>query len=98
MTRSLSAEQFAQNYYPSEYGASWRHVRNSADFHRPEPGLLNHEEMVESVKKHGIKEPVQVYQGYVVDGHHRVLAAIDAKVPIPYEHAPSEMYEGQIKR
>jgi hypothetical protein len=94
---SLSSSQFAKTYKPSEYGASWSEVRGSEEFHRPIEGAMSHEEMVSDVKKHGVRSPVMVYGGRVVDGHHRVLAAMDAGQAIPFEHSPSELYEGQIK-
>ena len=58
---------------------------------------MSHEEMVKDVKEHGVRTPVMVHKGHVVDGHHRALAAMDAGQAIPFEHSPSELYEGQIK-
>jgi hypothetical protein len=94
---SLSANQFAKTYQPSEYGATWSEVRGSEEFHRPIEGTMSHEEMVKDVKKRGVHTPVMVYGGRVVDGHHRALAAMDAGQAVPFEHSPSELYEGQIK-
>jgi ParB-like chromosome segregation protein Spo0J len=97
MNKNLSPKQFARLYKPSEYGSTWSEVVSNEDFHRPVEGSLSHEDMVKSIKKDGLKEPIQVFQGHVVDGHHRAAAAIEANKRIRVQEAPSEMYEGQIK-
>lgn len=93
---SLSAAQFAKKFKPSEYGHTWSEVGKDPEFHRPEEGSLSHKEMVSNIKEHGVHTPVMVYGGRVVDGHHRVLAAMEAGQAIPYQHSPSELYEGQV--
>ena len=97
---SLSPDQFTSKYRPSEYGRTWKQVGKSWDFHQAEGEddipSLNHKDLVRDLRENGMREPVQVYKGHVVDGHHRTVAAKDAGVPIHFEHAPSEMYEGQI--
>lgn len=99
MNQNLSPKQFTRIYKPSEYGETWSDVPHDPEFHHvADESNFSHEDMVESLKMTGMQVPVQVYKGHVVDGHHRVVAAIDANVPIKFEHAPSEMYEGQIKR
>ena len=98
MTKVLSAIQFAKTYKPSEYGDSWSEVPHNEEFKKfTDPDQLSHDEMVKDVATHGIKEPVQVYKGHVVDGHHRAAAAIEANVDIPFQKTKSPMYEGQIE-
>ena len=100
----LSPDQFRSAYLPSEYGADWDSVQKHAsgsncsgirEFDAYGRGL--NEQLRSSVKEGGIHTPVQVYQGFVVDGHHRVAAALSSGVQIPVEEAPSEAYEGQIE-
>lgn len=93
----MSASDFAATFSPSEYGESWEDVAHSEDFHHPVEGAPSHEELTADVRERGVTDPVQVYRGHVVDGHHRVAAALAAGADVPYEHAPSEMYEGQIR-
>jgi hypothetical protein len=95
--RVYSPSEFVEAFKPSEYGETWDEVVGSEEFHRPEEGRMSHAEMVESIRNSGVTEPVQVHNGYVVDGHHRAAAAIAAGAQITVEKAAGEMYEGQIK-
>jgi len=90
---------FTAQFKPSEYGQTWQDVTGNEDFSKTiDEEALSHSDLVASIKQHGVKEPIQVYNGYVVDGHHRVAAAIDADADIPFENASSELYEGQIPK
>lgn len=92
------SRQFSQIFKPSEYGATWSEVPHNEDFNKVvDEQNFSHKDMMESLQKAGMKEPVSVYKGHVVDGHHRVAAAIDSGTPVRWEVAPSELYEGQIR-
>ena len=93
------SRQFEKIFRPSEYGETWSDVPHSEEFHKViDEGNMTHADMVESVKKSGVQVPVSVHKGYVVDGHHRVAAAIESNTPVRWEVSPSEMYEGQIPK
>ena len=44
------------------------------------------EELVEDVRKHGVREPVKVFEGMVLDGWHRYTAAVVAEKECRLEH------------
>lgn len=99
----LSPEQFRANYRPTEYSKDWdgvvRHVRHAnccGINERDEHGRGLNDSMRSSIKHEGIREPVQVKDGWVVDGHHRAAIALSVGANIPVEHTDHEMYEGQI--
>jgi ParB-like chromosome segregation protein Spo0J len=39
----------------------------------------------DSVEEHGVQAPVTVHEGRVLDGHHRVLAALATGRDVPYK-------------
>ena len=86
--KPLSAQQFAEQVLPREYSNTWtgvQKVRRAAD-----PEKFN--ALVESIRKEGVREPVQVSAGlhpihkkpFLYNGHHRVAAALEAGAEIPY--------------
>jgi ParB-like chromosome segregation protein Spo0J len=42
------------------------------------------DDLVADVRKHGIREPIWLYQGKILDGRNRYLAAQSARVPCPH--------------
>lgn len=94
--RHLSPEQFMATYEPGDYGdekghiPAWHEVTQHPAFHRPLAGRDTHggnfHELVASLKENGMREPVEVDDdfGQVLDGHHRVLAAAQAGVPVKF--------------
>jgi uncharacterized ParB-like nuclease family protein len=84
---AISPQQFAEQVHPREGGKTWDEV---VEKHKTkDPEAFN--SLVESVRKEGIQEPVQVSarvfksgNPFMYNGHHRVAAAIHAGVDIPY--------------
>ena len=74
---------------PSEYKSGesasmmWKRVSKETD-----PTLIN------SIKSEGIREPVKVSNGVIVDGHHRIYAAnqIDPEMEIPVD-VPKNIFD-----
>lgn len=97
VNRNLNPDEFSEQFRPSEYGESWDDVdyNLSQDEDDSGPWIRN---LTSDLGERGIHTPVQVHRGFVIDGHHRVTAARRAQVDIPYEQAPSELYEGQTSR
>jgi hypothetical protein len=91
MALCLSPQQFASRFKPTEYEEDWEGVKDvslnelpSASGHK-----YDHAALVADVKEHGVREPVEVSKGgWVENGHHRVIAAIDARADIPYKYVP----------
>ena len=99
MNRNLSPDEFSQQFLPSEYGPTWEDVEGAMDEDEGDEEFHSRawiDRLTPDVQEHGVREPVQVFRGHVVDGHHRVVAARRADQSIPYEEAPSELYEGQL--
>ena len=81
----MSAEKFAATHRPTEYDENWDGMHASCSF----SSNYDHDELVAWLKASGMLEPVCVSRGgWVEDGHHRVVAALDAGVPVRYEHVP----------
>jgi hypothetical protein len=85
---ALSAQQFAAQVHPREYGKTWDEV---AEKHKSkDPEAFN--SLAESVRTEGIQEPVQLSAAesgvtgnpFMLNGHHRVAAAIHVGADIPY--------------
>ena len=85
---ALSAQQFAEQVHPREYGGTWDEVAEKHKSKDPEA----FSSLVESVRTEGIQEPVQISAAvsgvtnnpFMLNGHHRTVAAIHAGVDIPY--------------
>lgn len=88
MNSNLSPEQFTAQFSPGAWDADdWAGVGSNLDLEdREHMASLEH-----SVSKEGVRDPVRVTpedprskHRYVVDGHHRVVAAMRTGKPIPY--------------
>lgn len=94
--RSMHPDDFTENYEPGDYGDEQGHLPNWDDidqhpgFHGKRPGRETHggnfTKLVQSLSEHGMRTPVEVDEmsGQVRDGHHRVMAARHAGVPVRY--------------
>lgn len=49
-----------------------------------EVGRARQEGLVDSLRSSGMQTPVSVHNKRVIDGHHRVVAALEAGVPVKY--------------
>ena len=87
----LNPDQFMKEYHPGEYAHKWRGVASNREFLKGEPI----KDLIENVAEHGVQNPVKVYKGTVVDGHHRVIAAAVAGKEIPFEVTEDTTYEPQ---
>lgn len=84
----LSAEQFAESITPREYSSTWEGIQESRKEKNPE----KYNNLVESIRNEGVKNPVQVSatvsedtgKPFVYNGHHRVAAALEVGADIPY--------------
>lgn len=75
----LSHRQFAEQFEPGE-DDRWSRTAERVR------GTPRYRAIVEDIKRQGVTEPVSVHNTWVANGHHRVVAAMDAGRPIPYEH------------
>lgn len=96
----MEAREAAARFVPSEYGWDWDtagQVTTHGRFERREPGDPTWREFVADIAINGMREPIQVLDSiWVTDGHHRLLAALEAGADIIWETAPDELYEGQV--
>lgn len=92
----LSPAEFQAQFQPSEYGSSWGAAAEVIRSEPPHEFTPSHEELVADVRARGIDVPVMTHRNYVVDGHHRVVAAMDAGREISFERSPFPLYEGQV--
>ena len=91
MAMKLPARKFVQAYPPSQYAATWHGVNASRQFHVvPDKFNEHHAKMVQELRKQGIAKGVRVHDGRVVDGHHHVVAAIEANVPIKFKEVSAK--------
>lgn len=49
-----------------------------------EVGYLNQMALTDALRRDGMSTPVEVFENSVINGHHRVLAALDAGVPVKF--------------
>lgn len=75
----------------------WMHEETKNRIHRAwqeedydEVGRARQQGLVESLRSSGMQDPVTVYKNRVIDGHHRVLAALEADVPVKYREFSTE--------
>lgn len=89
---AMNPSQFREHAIPREYSPDWDKISSTDSFNKNR----DFPSMVESVKKEGVKTPVVLVpwnrehpnypkaQGIVFDGHHRIAAALQAGVDIPF--------------
>ena len=93
----LKAKAFMKSYRPSEYHTNWAGMMASPAFRSGNPTA---QDLSKDIAKHGVHDPVLVHpEGYVVNGHHRVVAAGWAKAEVPYQEVPDpEYYQSQVAK
>ena len=75
------ASEIMGRWRPGSYDPPWTWDDEAADL--DSRGELA--DLTESVREHGVREPVLLAgDGRVWDGHHRVIAAYRAQRPVPY--------------
>jgi hypothetical protein len=83
----MPADRFAATHRPTEYDEDWDGMLSRETF----SSSYDHPALVADLKANGMLEPVGVSRGgWVEDGHHRVVAALDAGIPVRYTRVPRE--------
>lgn len=98
----MTAPEIKARYHPSDYSelahgnveTMWKiksHEANTGlegDSRIKNPGRVHDKTLVESVKTHGVVNPVLLSRNFIKNGHHRIQAAheVDPKMLIPVEH------------
>lgn len=92
----LPVDQFIRRFDPMNY-ESWDQAFQMLSFdledHASYRGegddgharMVDYPALIEDVRQHGFKHPVQVLNGRVVQGHHRVAIARMLGLPVPFE-------------
>lgn len=98
---TVDAATFAATFRPSEYGPTWRCATIVMDGQCADrDGVYDYDDLGDlgrQLARNGQQEPVKVLDGcWVVDGHHRAAAAIEAGLPVTYEHVAEQDYDGQV--
>ena len=83
----LSPDEFTARFLPSEYGNDWDEVEDDRVFQTGEGWTVD--ELESSISKEGVREPVTVYKGMLLEGHHRVIGARRAGKPVPFVEVDS---------
>lgn len=83
-TGSLPAHEFIERFDPHQYYENWANVAEDPDFHLGGDDEWPVADLHADVEKHGILNPVDVEDGVVKDGHHRVITALRTGKPVPY--------------
>lgn len=82
----MPAHEFAAKFPPAYYSDSWKNVPKTRDFKRGgDNGDVDMEELTQSLKEQGMHTPVQIENDEVTEGHHRVVAALRANVPVRFQ-------------
>lgn len=95
----LPVAEFITTFPPMYYAGSWQDIKDIAeagnddadpedeyDAHFLASGTsgMDFDELVCSVEDDGILTPIDIENGEVQDGHHRVVAAMYAGKPVPF--------------
>lgn len=85
-TGEMPAHQFAKTFKPAYYSNTWKNVEHDSNFQSGgDNGEVDMGGLSDSLRQHGMKHHVQVVGDEVTEGHHRVVAALHANVPVRYQ-------------
>lgn len=79
MVHTLSAAEFLSRFAPTEW-PTWEQVR--AEYETEHPVIMA--ALRDDLPNHGMLRPIEVIDGRVENGHHRLLAALDTDTPVDY--------------
>jgi len=83
-TNYMPAKTLMGSYRPGSYGDEWTWLDEKADLFSWDSEKMN--ELIQDLKVNGMMEPVLLGDdGRVWDGHHRIIAAMKADVPVLFQ-------------
>lgn len=83
--QTLSAAEFAETYPPAYYAGTWADAAEHEDFIAGGDHGWDMDELVDSMTESGMQDPVEVLDGEVRDGHHRVVAALACGADVKFQ-------------
>lgn len=82
--QEMTAAEFVATYRPEFYGDNWDEAAVHPDFLAGGDWGWDMDELCESIAENGILDPVEVLDGDVNEGHHRVVAALRVNQPVRF--------------